>query len=41
MLGHSIYVSNRVGCVTDEMTNIKGYIERIEQRPAFQKAISS
>jgi glutathione S-transferase len=41
MLGHSVYMSNRVGCVTDEMTNIKGYIERIEQRPAFQKAMSS
>jgi len=34
-------MSNRSGCVTDEMTNIKGYIKRIEQRPAFQKAMAS
>jgi len=41
MLGHSVFMSNRLGCVTDEMTNIKGYVERIEGRPAFQKAMSS
>ena len=41
MLGHSVYMSNRSGCVTDEMTNIKGYIERVEQRPAFLKAMAS
>ena len=41
MLGHAIYMSNRSGCVTDEMTNLKAYIERIEQRPAFQKAMAS
>jgi len=41
MLGHSVYMSNRSGCVTDEMANIRGYIERIEKRPAFQKAMAS
>ncbi len=41
MLGHAVFMSNRLGCVTDEMPNIKGYIERIEQRPAFQKAMAS
>jgi glutathione S-transferase len=41
MLGHSIFMSNRCGCVTDEMTNLKAYIGRIEQRPAFQKAMAS
>lgn len=41
MLGHSIYMSNRLGCVTDEMDKLKAYIGRIEQRPAFQKAMSS
>lgn len=41
MLGHSVFMSNRWGCVTDEMTNIKAYIGRIEERPAFQKAMSS
>ena len=41
MLGHAIFMSNRSGCVTDEMTNLKAYIKRIEQRPAFQKAMAS
>lgn len=41
MLGHSMYMSNLTGSVTGEMTNIKAYIERIEQRPAFQKAMAS
>ncbi|MEC8322133.1 MAG: glutathione binding-like protein, partial [Pseudomonadota bacterium] len=40
MLGHSVYMSNRFGCVTDDMVNIKAYIERIEARPAFQTAIT-
>ncbi len=41
MLGHSVYMSNKCGCVTDEMNNIKSYIGRIDQRPAFQKAMTS
>lgn len=41
MLGHSIYMSNRLGCVTDDMDKLKAYIERVEQRPAFQKAMAS
>jgi len=41
MLGHSVFMSNRLGCVTDEMTNIRGYVGRIEQRPAFVKAMAS
>lgn len=41
MLGHACYMSNRSGCVTDEMTNLKGYISRIESRPAFQKAMAT
>ncbi len=40
MLGHAVFMSNRLGCVTDEMTNIKGYLSRVEARPAFQKAIT-
>ena len=40
MLGHSVYMSNRFGCVTDDMVNIKAYIKRIESRPAFQTAIT-
>ena len=39
MLGHSCFMSNRLGCVTEEMTNLKGYVQRITERPAFKTAI--
>jgi glutathione S-transferase len=40
MLGHATVMSNRLGCVPDEMTNLKAYVARLEARPAFQKADS-
>jgi glutathione S-transferase len=40
MLGHSIFMANRLGQVSDEMANVKGYVSRIETRPAFQTAIN-
>lgn len=40
MLGHACFMSNRLGCVSDEMTNLKGYVGRIDARPAFQTAIN-
>jgi len=40
MLGHSIFMSNRLGCVSDEMKNLKDYVARSEKRPAFDKAIN-
>ena len=40
MLGHSCFMSNRFGTVSDEMQNIKRYISNIESRPAFKKAIT-
>ena len=40
MLGHACFMSDRVGCVTDEMTNLKAYVERIAARPHFQTAIT-
>ena len=40
MLGHSIFMANRLGQVSDEMGNVKEYVGRIEARPAFQTAIS-
>ena len=40
MLGHACFMSNRLGCVTDEMTNLKGYVEQVAARPAFQKAMA-
>jgi glutathione S-transferase len=41
MLGHACFMSNRLGCVTDDMTNLKAYVERIAARPAFQKAMNT
>ncbi len=41
MLGHACFMSNRLGCVPDEMVHLKAYVERIAARPAFQKAINS
>ena len=40
MLGHSCFMANRLGCVTDDMQNIKDYVARINARPAFKKAIT-
>ena len=40
MLGHSCFMANRLGCVSEEMQNIKNYVARINARPAFQKAIT-
>ena len=41
MLGHACFMSRRMGCVTDEMTHLRAYIDRVEARPAFQKAMSA
>lgn len=39
MLGHASFMSRRLDCVPEEMTALLAYIEKIESRPAFQKAI--
>ena len=39
MLGHSCFMSIRLGCVNEEMKNLKSYVERITERPAFKTAI--
>ena len=41
MLGHSCFMSNNLGCVSDEMININAYVQRISERPAFIKAIQT
>ena len=41
MLGHALYMSNKLGCVSEEMINIKNYIERLIARPHFTKAINT
>ena len=38
MLGHACVVGNRLGCVTDAMTDLAAYVKRIEARPAWIKA---
>jgi len=40
MLGHAAFMSNRLGCITDDMPNLKAYVQRITERPAFAKAIN-
>ena len=39
MLGHACFMSNNLGCVSEEMTNIKSYIQRLMDRPAFKKGV--
>lgn len=41
MLGHACFMSNRLGCVPDEMENLKAYVERVAGRLAFQKAMNT
>jgi glutathione S-transferase len=39
MLGHACFMSNRLGCVGEEMAHLKAYVERVANRPAFKTAI--
>ena len=39
MLGHACFMSNNLGCVSDEMPNIKSYVQRLMDRPAFKKGV--
>ncbi len=41
MLGHSLFMANRLGQVSEEQTNLLEYVDRIQNRPAFQTAIST
>ncbi len=38
MLGHACIMSNRLGCVTEEMTDLAAYVKRLEARPAWNRA---
>jgi glutathione S-transferase len=40
MLGHALFMANRLGQVSEELGNLKSYVKRIADRPAFQTAIS-
>ncbi|MDG1125420.1 MAG: glutathione S-transferase family protein [Pseudomonadales bacterium] len=39
MLGHACFMGNRLGCVGEEMSHLKAYVERVANRPAFKTAI--
>jgi len=41
MLGHACYMSRRLGSVSEDMTNLQAYLDRIEARPAFQKGCNA
>ena len=41
MLGHASFMSGRLGCISDDLSNLAAYIGRLEARPAFQKAIAT
>lgn len=40
MLGHACFMSDRLGCVPNEMPDLKAYVAKIAARPAFQTAIT-
>lgn len=40
MLGHSVVMAGRLGCLGEEVPNLIAYSERLSARPAFQKADS-
>tara|TARA_R110001592_G_scaffold363372_1_gene686033 strand:+ start:143099 stop:143710 length:612 start_codon:yes stop_codon:yes gene_type:complete len=39
MLGHACFMSDQLGCVSEEMANLKAYVARIAARPHFKTAI--
>ena len=41
MIGHACFMSRRLGCIDENLTNIHGYIDRIQERPGFQLAINT
>jgi glutathione S-transferase len=41
MIGHCCFMGRRLGCMAPELTNLNTYVDKIEARPAFQKAITA
>ena len=41
MLGHSCIMASRLGLVTDEMPNLKAYVDRLLARPACAEAFAA
>ena len=40
MLGHACFMSNQLGCVSDDLVNLKAYVGKITNRSAFKIAIN-
>ena len=41
MLGHALFMSDSLKCVSNDMKNIKRYLELIKNQEAFKKALNS
>ena len=41
MLGHSLYMSNKLRCVSEDMSNIHRYLTALNKREAFLKAVNT
>ena len=41
MLGHSLFMSHKLGCVDVELKNIHAYIDLLNSREAFRLAINT
>jgi glutathione S-transferase len=41
MLGHACHMSRGLGCLPDTMHHTRAYLQRLQARPAFQKAFST
>jgi glutathione S-transferase len=39
MLGHALFMANRLGQVSEDMPNVRGNVNRIAERSALQIAI--
>ena len=39
MLGHACYMARKLGCMADALSHAHAYVQRLEQRPAFQTGI--
>ena len=41
MLGHACFMCGRLGLISEDMPNLRAYVDRIAARPAFQKAMAT
>ena len=41
MLGHSLFMSNKLGCVDEELANIHSYLELLNSRESFRIAVDT